>query len=127
MQSWVLIFFGAGLGGMLRQAMGLAVTRLTGGRFPFGVLAVNITGCLVMGLIAGWLMARAEHPWAPGARLFLMTGVMGGYTTFSSFALDFAMLWESGDFAPAAAYVAASVILSILALFAGLVLVRMSV
>lgn len=124
MNSIVLVFAGAGLGGVLRHLVNLACVRACGTAFPYGTLAVNVAGSLAMGLIVGWLALKAGEGWSQGARLFLATGVLGGFTTFSAFSLDAFQLWERGDVALAAAYVVASVVLSLGALFAGLGLVR---
>jgi fluoride exporter len=122
MLNAVVVFLGAGLGGALRHGVNLAAARLLGTAFPFGTLAVNLIGCLLMGLAAGWFAFRGDAPQA--WRLFLATGVLGGFTTFSAFSLDVALLWERGAMATAAAYVAVSVAGSIAALFAGLALMR---
>ena len=121
--TYVLVFLGGGLGAALRHGVNRAVAG-TGAGFPVGTLAVNVLGSLIMGLVAGLLLARGldEHP----ARLFLTTGLMGGFTTFSAFSHDAVMLWQRGAPGAAAAYVAASVILSILALIAGLALIRIA-
>ena len=79
-----------------------------------------------MGLFAGWLAFKAQMNWSQDIRLFLTTGVLGGYTTFSAFSLDFAALWERGAHSLAVVYVLASVVLSIAAVFLGLALVRMA-
>lgn len=94
-----------------------------------GTLAVNVTGCLAMGLATGWLTRAAGSPAggpAPGAtlRLFLATGVLGGYTTFSAFALDATTLYGRGQAAHAAAYVVGSVAASVTAAALGLALTR---
>ena len=119
---FVIVFFGAGVGGMLRHGVNVLAMRLLGVNFPYGTLIINITGCLVMGLIAGWLALRGEasQPW----RLFLMTGVLGGYTTFSAFSLDLMLLWERGQAAGAIAYGLASVIGSVIAVGVGLFIIR---
>ncbi len=124
MNAMVLVFVGAGLGGVLRHLVNLACLRVFGTAFPFGTLAVNVAGSLAMGMLIGWLAMKADAGWSQGARLFLATGLLGGFTTFSAFSLDAFQLWERGDLALAAAYVAASVVLSLGALFAGLGLVR---
>ncbi|WP_454632492.1 fluoride efflux transporter CrcB [Bradyrhizobium cenepequi] len=120
--SYFLVFFGGGLGAMLRHFVNLACGRGFGTNFPYGTFIINISGSTVMGLIAGYLAFKGEasQPW----RLFLMTGVLGGYTTFSAFSLDTALLYERGELALAAFYVLGSVALSIVGLFAGLALVR---
>lgn len=120
----LLVFLGAGLGGVLRHGANLAYLRWFGPAFPWGTLAVNVSGSLVMGLLAAWLASRAEASWSQDARLLLMTGVLGGFTTFSAFSLDAWLLWERGAILHAGAYVLASVVLSIAALGAGLGLGR---
>jgi CrcB protein len=116
------VFFGAGVGGMARHAVDMAGMRLGWTSFPASTLIVNVTGSSIMGLAAGLLAFRAELP--QPVRLFLMTGVLGGYTTFSAYSLDAALLYERGELASAALYVAGSVALSIAGLFGGLALVR---
>lgn len=124
MTSVVLVFLGGGLGSIARYGVNLAAMRLFGPYFPWGTLTVNVVGSLVMGLIAGYLAFRADHAWSGVARLFFMTGVLGGFTTFSAFSLDAMVMIERGDLAGAAVYVLSSVVVSILALSAGLGLIR---
>lgn len=123
MSSYIIVFLGAGLGGALRHAVNLASARVFGA-FPFGTLIVNVTGSFAMGLLAGWIAARSGAAWGGSARLFLATGVLGGFTTFSAFALDAVALWERGEPAAALAYGAGSVGLSIAALAGGLAAAR---
>ena len=123
MRSTFLVFLGAGVGGALRHGVNLACARVCGTAFPWGTLAVNVAGSFAMGLLAAWLAFRAGG-WSQGAQLFLATGVLGGFTTFSAFSLDAVLLWERGAALAAAAYVAASVVLSVAALVLGLALVR---
>src|ERR1700712_5546039 len=120
--SYLLVFFGGGLGASLRHLINLTCARCIGIGFPWGTFIINITGSTVMGLIAGYLALKGEasQPW----RLFLMTGILGGYTTFSAFSLDTALLYERGELGLAALYVLGSVVLSIVGLFGGLALVR---
>ena len=120
--SYLLVFFGGGLGAALRHAVNVACTRGFGTAFPYGTFIINITGSIVMGLIAGYLAFKGEasQPW----RLFVMTGILGGYTTFSAFSLDTALLYERGEIGLALFYVLGSVVLSIAGVFAGLALVR---
>ena len=120
--SYLLVFFGGGLGATLRHLVNVVCARCIGIGFPWGTFIINITGSTVMGLIAGYLAFKGEasQPW----RLFLMTGILGGYTTFSAYSLDAALLYERGELASAALYVVGSVVLSIAGLFAGLALVR---
>ncbi|MDR3464355.1 MAG: fluoride efflux transporter CrcB [Xanthobacteraceae bacterium] len=120
--NYLLVFVGGGLGAALRHAVNVASGRAFGTAFPYGTFIINISGSLVMGLIAGYLAFKgdAAQPW----RLFIMTGVLGGYTTFSAFSLDSILLYERGELALAAFYVIGSVALAILGLFAGLTLMR---
>jgi CrcB protein len=120
--NYVLVFIGGGLGASLRHTINLVSARILGTAFPYHTFIINVTGSIVMGLIAGYLAFKGEasQPW----RLFLMTGVLGGYTTFSAFSLDTALLYERGELGLAMAYVLGSVVLSIAGLFAGLALVR---
>lgn len=113
---------GGALGSVLRYLVAGAVQPAWWPGFPFGVFVVNITGGLAMGLITA--LAALKLNLTPEMRAFLTTGILGGYTTFSTFSLDSAMLMERGAYAQTAAYVIGSVVLSILALFAGLWIVR---
>ena len=119
-----LVFLGGGLGAASRHGVNLAAARLFGIGFPWGTFIVNVAGSLAMGLIAGYFTFRDGAAWTQHARLLLTTGFLGGFTTFSAFSLDTALLWERGAAGQAAAYVAASVALAILGLFGGLWLVR---
>jgi CrcB protein len=123
MQALALVFLGGGLGAAARHLFNLAAARLFGIAFPWGTLGVNVIGSLAMGLLVAWLVARSagtsEH-----LRLFLATGILGGFTTFSAFSLDAVALWERGAPGPAIIYVAVSVVLSIAALAGGLALGR---
>ncbi|MBN9472367.1 MAG: fluoride efflux transporter CrcB [Bosea sp.] len=124
MTSTLLVFLGAGIGGVLRHGVNLATLRWLGPGFPFGTMAINILGSGLMGLLVGWLAFRAGEGWTQHSRLFFATGVLGGFTTFSAFSLDAVLLWQRGDLAMAAFYVLGSVVLSLIALFTGLALVR---
>jgi CrcB protein len=123
----LLVFVGGGLGAALRHGVNLAAARILGNAFPWGTITVNVAGSFAMGLLAAWFAFRAGSEWTQGARLFLATGVLGGFTTFSAFSLDVVLLWERGAAALTAAYVLASVVLSVAALFAGLWVVRAAV
>jgi fluoride exporter len=116
------VFIGAGLGGVLRHLINILSVRLLGMAFPSGTLFINITGSLVMGLVAGYFAFFGSAP--QSVRLFIATGVLGGYTTFSTFSLDAGLLVESGQFGAATLYVVGSVVLSVLGFFAGLWLMR---
>ena len=116
----LFVFIGGGIGAVLRYGVG-RVAALSGHGAPLATLTVNIVGCFIMGLLAGWFSSRgASEPW----RLFLLTGVLGGFTTFSAFGLDALTLWQRNATGQAAAYVAASVILSLAAVALGFMLTR---
>jgi CrcB protein len=120
--SYVIVFLGGGIGAALRHGINILAARMLGTGFPHGTLIINVTGSLIMGLVAAWFAFKgdASQHW----RLFLTTGILGGYTTFSAFSLDAALLYERGEIGSAALYVLGSVVLSIAGLFAGLYLVR---
>jgi CrcB protein len=120
--SHLAVFVGAGIGGVMRYGLNRAALSY-GAAWPWwSTLVVNVTGSLAIGLLAGWFAFRGQS--GHTAALFLTTGVLGGYTTFSTFALDTALLVERGQMGVAAAYVIASVTLSIAAVFAGLAMMR---
>jgi CrcB protein len=118
-----LVALGGAIGASGRHLVNLAVLRLFSPAFPFATLTANVVGGLLMGLAAGYFALRYEGG-GQGLRLFLTTGMLGGFTTFSAFSLDAVVLWERGDVASAAIYVVGSVVLSIAALALGLVLMR---
>jgi CrcB protein len=120
MFATAVIFLGGGIGSALRHGMNLLCVRLFGAQFPWGTFAVNLIGSFVIGLLAAFFAFRAGAAWTQHTRLFLITGVLGGFTTFSSFSLDFAMLFERGATAQALFYVLGSVGISLLAIFFGL-------
>ena len=120
--GYLTVFLGAGIGGALRHGVNLGSVRLFGTGFPIGTMLVNIVGSFLMGLLAGYFTYRTGVP--QSTRLFLTTGILGGFTTFSAFSLDAALLVERNFYWSAAAYVAGSVLLSLVALFAGLSLFR---
>ncbi|MGF7159074.1 CrcB protein [Rhodoligotrophos appendicifer] len=120
---YLVVFIGGGIGSALRHGVNRAAVALVGPMFPAGTMFVNIAGCLTMGLLAGWLMLSSQGT-PQSLRLFLMTGVLGGFTTFSAFALDTSILYERGDFLLCGLYVGLSVVVSIAAVFAGLAIAR---
>lgn len=122
MYAFLIVFIGAGIGGAMRHTVNVAAAALAGTAFPFGTLSINIAGSLIMGALVEWFALRFD----PGQhwRLFITTGVVGGFTTFSAFSLETVLLIERGTPWLAATYVIASVVVSIAALFAGLTLVR---
>ncbi|MDL2400333.1 fluoride efflux transporter CrcB [Rhizobium mayense] len=121
--NYLIVFLGAGLGGAFRLGVNQAASRLLGLAFPFGTLAVNTIGSLIMGLLTEYFVFRSglSHE----LRLFLTTGILGGFTTFSTFSLDAVALWERGQWATSLTYVALSLILSLAALIAGLTIIRL--
>lgn len=119
---YLLVFLGGGLGSMLCHAVNQASAFFLGAGF-WGTLFVNITGSFAMGLIAGWFAFRGEGG-QQSLRLFLTTGILGGYTTFSTFSLDAALFWERGQLWGTAFYIGSSIAAGLLGLFSGLALVR---
>jgi CrcB protein len=115
---WAAIAGGGAVGAVLRHGVQSVALRLFGPYFPWGTLAANIGGCFAMGLLIVWLAGREPNPNA--LRAFLAAGVLGAFTTFSAFALDVVTLYREKALAAAAAYLAASVLLSIGGLVAGL-------
>jgi CrcB protein len=126
MLPYVLVAIGGAIGSTLRYGTGVAVGSLWRDAFPLGTLLINIAGSLVMGLFVG-LLARLLPPWQNEARLFFAVGVLGGFTTFSSFSLDAITMLERGDALPAAIYVVVSVIGGLLALWVALLVMRVGV
>jgi fluoride exporter len=124
MTSTALVFLGAGIGGVLRHGVNLAALRWPLGSFPYGTFLINIVGSGVMGLVVGWFTFRAGEGAPQDLRLFLATGILGGFTTFSTFSLDAVMLWQRGEVGAALGYVLGSVLISVAALVAGFALIR---
>ncbi len=122
MKLLLAIAAGGALGAVGRYATANLVGRLLGHGFPFGTIAVNVVGSLILGALIEFMALK----WNVGLELraFLVIGVLGAFTTFSAFSLDTVVLFERGDLGAAFVYVMASVVLSIAALFAGLYLIR---
>jgi fluoride exporter len=120
--NYLIVFLGAGIGGAIRHGINLVVPKLVDTDFPLHTLIINVLGSLTMGLIAEYFALKGDLPQA--WRLFLTTGILGGFTTFSAFSLDAALLYERGEVMSAALYVTGSVVLAIAGLFAGLAIVR---
>jgi CrcB protein len=120
--AYLIVFLGGGVGAAIRHGINVAGLRTMGPDFPYATMFINITGSIIMGLVAAYFAFKgdASQHW----RLFLTTGILGGYTTFSAFSLDAALLYERDQVLLAAVYVLGSVILSIVGLFAGMAVVR---
>lgn len=118
-QTLLQVALGGALGSVARFLVNVGAGRALGLGFPWGTMIVNILGSFAMGMLAVVLLER-------GARSvpFFMTGILGGFTTFSTFSLDAVTLWQRGHAGLAAAYVGASVLLSLAALAAGMTLAR---
>lgn len=123
MQTLLLVAAGGATGAVARYLLGAQALRAFGPGWPYGTLAVNVIGGFLMGMLAGALALRGgadQEKW----RLLLGVGVLGGFTTFSAFSLETALMIERREWAPALIYALGSVVLSVLALFAGLALAR---
>lgn len=123
MYPLLLVGIGGAIGSIARYGSGVLVGRLWQSAFPLATMLINITGSLIMGLFIGWL-ARTTPAWQADARLFFAVGVLGGFTTLSSFSLDTVVLIERGEIGQAAFYVLVSVVVSVAALFFGLLVMR---
>ena len=123
MNAFLLVGAGGAIGAMGRYGLGILVGRVWSSSFPLGTLLANIIGSIAMGLLIG-LMARFLPPGQSELRLFAAVGLLGGFTTFSSFSLDTILLIERGDLAHAALYIALSVVVCLIGLYLGLLLTR---
>jgi len=124
MKLLALVFLGGGLGSTLRYGVTLAALRMLGAGFPWGTFAVNVIGSTVMGGFAGYMLSRSPGVGSDALRLFFMTGILGGFTTFSAYSLDSVALWERGATATAIVYAVGSVVLSLAVLTLALVTAR---
>ena len=115
---WAAVGIGGAIGAMARYGVGAVSLRILGPNLPWGTLTVNVVGSAAMGLFIAWLASKEPH--SSVVRAFVATGILGGFTTFSAFALDAVTLYRDRPLAVAGAYVATSVILSIAGLFGGL-------
>ena len=122
MLSFVWVALGGAIGSVLRYGVNLAAPRLLGNHFPWATLTVNVVGSFLMGLLAAFLTEKLVDQ--PDLRLFLTTGVLGGFTTFSAFSLDVFGLMQRGENSLALAYLLLSVALSIFAVFGGFIVSR---
>ena len=124
MQWGLLLAIAAGgaLGSLARHFVSTGIYNVTGTAFPWGIFAVNVLGGFIMGFVVE--LGALKLNYSLEMRAFLTTGILGGFTTFSAFSLDAALLIERGDWLAAALYMIGSIALSVLALFGGLALVR---
>lgn len=120
--AYLIVFIGAGVGGALRHGVNIGAARLFGTGLPWGTLTVNVVGSLLMGLITEYWTVRSGLP--QPLRLFLTTGILGGFTTFSAFSMDAATLWDRGTSGAAAVYVVGSVVAAITAFYLGALVAR---
>jgi CrcB protein len=123
MNKLLLVAAGGAVGSVARYLVGVGALRVMGPGWPYGTFTVNIAGGFLMGCLAAWLAHRgavANEQW----RVLLGVGALGGFTTFSSFSLETALMIQKRDYIPAFSYSAASVLLSVAALFAGLLVAR---
>ena len=124
MTRFLLVAIGGALGSMARYGVGLGAARLfPASTWPWGTLTVNVVGGLAMGLLVGWMGLRAGSG-QEMVRVFAAVGVLGGFTTFSAFSLETALMIERRQTGLAAAYVAVSVVVAVAALFLGLLMAR---
>lgn len=123
MQSLLLVGVGGAIGAMARYGLSVLVGRAWPLGFPLATLLINIIGSLLMGLVIGTL-ARSSPPMAADIRLFVAIGILGGFTTFSSFSLDAIILMERGELAMAGLYVVLSVVVCLAGLYLGLLITR---
>lgn len=119
-QTMFLVALGGAIGSVARYLVNISVPRLLGHGFPYATMLVNVLGSFLMGVLVVVLAMKSGNRFAP----FLMTGVLGGFTTFSAFSLDAAKLWEAGQGGAAAGYVIGTVGLGLGALFAGMTFAR---
>ncbi|KQB13451.1 fluoride efflux transporter CrcB [Rhodobacter capsulatus] len=119
-QTLFFVALGGALGSALRYIVNITLPRLMGHGFPYATMTVNVLGSFAMGVLVVVLAMKGGNRFAP----FLMTGILGGFTTFSAFSLDAAKLVETGEVGTAAVYVLGSVGLGLAALFAGMAFAR---
>lgn len=122
MNSTLLVFIGGGLGAAARHGINAISGPLFGSRYPWGTFLVNVLGSLLIGVLAEWFALQSQA--SASLRLFLITGILGGFTTFSAFSLEIGLLYERGATAAAIAYAMLSVVCGVGAMFGGMYAVR---
>lgn len=122
MNGFLLVFLGGGLGAAARHGVNVVSVSLFDTRYPWGTFFINVLGSLLIGVLAEWFALQSQA--SASLRLFLVTGILGGFTTFSAFSLEIGLLHERGAIAAALAYAVSSVLFGVLAMFAGMYAVR---
>jgi CrcB protein len=117
--TWLAVAVGGAIGSLARFWLAAAATALTGPRFPWGTLLINVIGSGIIGLVAAVALPPARVAMHPDVRVFLMVGICGGFTTFSAFSLQTLELVQSGDVWPAAGYIVGSVVFCLVAVWGG--------
>ena len=119
MGAWIAVAVGGAIGSVGRFWLTGVMTGLTGPRFPWGTLLINVLGSFIIGLVAGLTLTSERVAIHPDVRIFLMTGVCGGFTTFSAFSLQTLELLQTGDVVPAFGYAIGAVILCVFGTYCG--------
>ena len=122
--TWLAVAAGGALGSLARFWIAAVMTMLTGPRFPWGTLLINVLGSFIIGLVAGLTAMPQRVGMHPDVRAFLMVGVCGGFTTFSAFSLQSLELLQAGEMVPALGYMLGSVVLCLIGVWAGWLLGR---
>lgn len=122
MNGALLVFIGGGLGSVLRHGVNTLAAQLIGTRYPLGTFVINVLGSFLIGIVAETFVLRSHL--SPTLRLFLVTGILGGFTTFSAFSLEVGLLHERGDSFAAMAYAVSSVVCAVVAMFLGMYAIR---
>lgn len=120
--GFLLVFLGGGIGAAGRHGVNVLATKFLGTNFPIGTFAINVAGAFAMGVVVELFAAKTAM--SPSVRLFLTTGILGGFTTFSTYALEIGLLYERGELMAALVYGLGSLVVGVAALFAGLSLVK---
>ena len=125
MGAWLAVAVGGALGSMARFWLAGAIAALPSPRFPWGTLLINVLGSFVIGLVGSLTLSPARVGMHPDIRIFLMTGICGGFTTFSAFSLQTLELLQGGEIVPALGYAVGSVVLCVVATYCGWLLGRL--